>query len=345
MIKHRIILTYLIVFFLTACGSTVLVKYEGTSSVNIGKNAISEVNKFHSYIFHTQNQLAASLIARYPSCNFGDSIVVRTNSENINQQIKIESLCLSDAELREWQLNPKLGKKIDLMPLERSSLKLSMDILDAFSMYLEAISKYTASPNASIGNTLKGVTDELVAVQEKAKFLPDAVSSKISQINAVSDFIGYIEKLIKNSNDAKAITKIVELEGEIQERNLLAVAKQADDIFQTYIASMSATLTTTLGDYYNKNKNTKEFDSLEKKQIFLSELFKQRQLDKQIHTSSSPGAQAIRLFVSAHQKLRDSITGNYSKEQKAFVLEENMKELKEGLQHVANLAKFAMAFL
>lgn len=335
---------------LPACGTTVLVKQEATNAVIVGKNAISEINKFHSYIFDTQNQLAAGLIARYPSCNFGDSIVIHTYfPSNLKQEKNNgDGLCLSDKELKEWQSandaeKLKLGQKVDLVPLERSALKSSMDILNAFALYLDAISKHTVSPNTPIANNLKEVTDQLVAVQGKIKLLPDAVGSKLAQSAAVGEFIGYLEKLIQNSNDAKEITKIVATEGEAQEHRLFTVAVESDSIFSTYVASMSATLTTTLGDYYNKNKGSKEFESFDKKQSFLIALFKQKQLDRQIQTSSSPGAKAIKLFVSAHRKLRDAITGNFSEEQKAFILEENMKELKEGLQDVANLAQFAMA--
>jgi hypothetical protein len=344
--KHRLILLFFIgTLLLQACGTSVLVKHEATNTVTAGKNAICEVNKFHNSIFETQNQLAASLLARYPSCNFGNSIVIRTNFASAGRLKTEQGLCLSDAELKKWQsADPKeksfLGRKIDLMPMERSSLKSSMDILDGFAVYLDAISKHVASPTTPIANTLKGVADELVVLQGKVKFMSDTVSSKASQSIALSDFIGYLEKLIKNRNDAGEIAKIVETEGEKQERNLSAVATEVDDIYTTYIASMNATFTTILGNYYNKNKSSKEFDSVEKRERFLLALFKQQQLDMQIHMSSSPGAKAIRLFVSAHRKLRDSITGKYSEEQKAFIQEENINELKEGLLEVSNVAQF-----
>ena len=65
-----------------------------------------------------------------------------------------------------------------------------MDILDAFAVYLDVLSKYTASPTTPIASALKGVTDELTALQGKVKLLPDAVSSKLAQSSAVGKFIG-----------------------------------------------------------------------------------------------------------------------------------------------------------
>ncbi|MDZ4338488.1 MAG: hypothetical protein U1A62_32940 [Pseudomonas sp.] len=340
-------LIFAAVLYLQGCGSSVLIKQESTNTVNAGRNAITEINKFHNHIFDTQNQLAASLIARYPSCKFGESIVIRTQ-QTFDQNKNTDTLCLSDIELKSWQSAPPakkitIGRKIDLNPLERSSLKSSMDILEAFSTYLDTIAKHTAAPETPIAGSLKGVVSELTAIQEKVKFLPDNTTSKLAQSTAITDFIGYLEKLIKNSKDSKLIAKIIESEGGQQEKNLLTVAAEADGIFTTYIASMSSTLTTTLGDYYNKNKTSKEFETLEKRQSFLVAIFKQKQLDNQIHTSSSPGSIAIRKFVVAHGKLRDSISGNYSEEQRAFIIDENISELKSGLQAVASLIQFAVS--
>ena len=346
--KHRFIALFCVAaLLLQACGSSVLVTQEATNTVSAGKNAISEVNKFHNSIFDTQNQLAASLLARNSSCNFGTSIVIHKNIARAGRQKKEQGLCLSDAELKQWQsADPKekslLGQKIDLMPMERSSLTSSMDILDAFAVYLDAINKHTASPTTPIARTLKGVAEELAALQGNVKILPDAVSSKVSQSTALSDFIGYLEKLIHNSNDAKEIAKIVGTEGEKQEQNLSVIATDADSFYTTYIASMNATLTTSLGDYYNRNKGSKEFESVDKRESFLLALFKQQQLNSKIKASTSTAGKAIRLFVSAHRKLRDSITGKYSEEQKAVIREENIKELKEGLLQVANAARLAM---
>lgn len=326
------------------CGSSVLIKQETTSTVSAGKNAISEINKFNAYVFDTQNKLAASLIARYPSCKFGDSIVIRTSYSSDSQK----KLCLSDTEIRSWQSTPpnirdSIGKKIELTPLERSSLKSSMDILEAFSKYLDAMAKHTIAPETPISGTLEGVISDLHAINAKVKFLPDAVSSKSAQSAAVTSFIKYLEDLKGQHSDANQIKNTIASKGEEQENNLLAIANDSDKIYATYVASMSATLTTTLGDYYNKNIASKEFETLEKRQAFLTEIFKQKQLENQIQTTPSPGGTAIREFVAAHKKLRNAISGNYSEEQRAFIVDENIKELRSGLQGLAGLIQFAIS--
>ena len=47
--KHRLTpLVFVTMLCLQACGTSVLVKQEATNAVTVGKNTISEVNKFHS---------------------------------------------------------------------------------------------------------------------------------------------------------------------------------------------------------------------------------------------------------------------------------------------------------
>lgn len=334
----------LVAISVQGCGSSVLIKQETTSTVSAGKNAISEINKFNTYVFDTQNQLAASLIARYPSCKYGDSIVIRRSYSSDPQK----KLCLSDAEIKNWNSAPpnikdSIGKKVELTPLEKSSLKSAMDILEAFSKYLDAIAKHTISPETPIAGALEGVISDMNAINQKVKFLPDTISSKSAQSDAITDFIKYLENLKGHHDDASQIEKIISSQGEAQENNLLAIASDSDKIYATYVASMSATLTTTLGDYYNRNIASKEFETLEKRQAFLTSIFKQKQLENQIQTSPSPGGTAIREFVAAHKKLRNAISGTYSEEQRAFIVDENIKELRSGLQGLASLVQFAIS--
>lgn len=325
---------------LNGCGSSVLIKQEATSTVTAGINAITEINKFYDFLFNKQAELAATIIARNTSCQYGEFIVVRIPK---NQGDKNKGLCLSSSEISAWYKDKSLGKEVKLTPLEKNSLKTSMDILEAFSVYIEALSKHTATPGTPIASTLVGVKTELESINTKVEFLEANTKAKLAQSAAITDFIAYLEKLIENSNNAKEIENIVTINGARQEENLLAVAAEADGIYKTYVATMSSTLTTTLGEYYNKNMASKEFDTAEKRQIYLSTLFKQEQLDNQISTSPSPGGAAIRKFATAHAKLRNAISGNYSEEQKAFLVDENTKELKEGLQNLASLVQFALS--
>lgn len=333
--KYLAITSLILAASLQGCGSSVLIKQEAGSSVTAGKSATTEINKFYDQVFNKQIELAASLLARYPTCKYGESIIVRSSYNGTN------SLCLSSAEIRQWQSNQSLGFEVKLTPLERSSLKSSMDILDAFAVYLEAISNYTSAPDTPIAGALQGAIHELEVIDGKIKLLPQGVSSKLAQSVAVTNLIAYFEKLKNNSSDARAIKKIIESDGAAQTKNLLAVAAEADKIYTFYVSSMSSTLTNVLGDYYNQNVNSKDFDTTEKRQVFLTSLFKQKQLDNQIHISSSPGSVAIRKFVDAHEKLRNAISGNYSDEQRSFIADENIKQLKEGLQHLAGAVQFA----
>ncbi|MBC2659271.1 hypothetical protein H7A76_27850 [Pseudomonas sp. MSSRFD41] len=322
---------------LQGCGSSVLIKQEAANSVVAGKTATEEVKKYYDTVFDRQTEFAASLLARHPECKYGDYIVIR------RYYGEKKSLCLSELEVHQWQSDKSIGFRVYMAPLERSSLQLSMDILDAFSVYLEALSKYTSSPDTPIAGALEEAIVELKAVDEKVKLLPKGADSILSQSTAVTDLIAYFEKLKNNSRDAREIRKIVETDGAKQEANLLAIAAEVDRVNMYYVSSMSSTLTSVLGDYYNRNVNSKEFGSVEKRQSFLSALFRQKQLDSRLQMSSSPGAIAIRKFVAAHVKLRNAISGNYSEEQRAFLVDENTKELKDGLERLASLVQFAMS--
>lgn len=334
---NKYIATPLLVLLLQGCGSSVLIKQETTSAITAGQNATTEVNKFYDHIFNKQNELAAYLIASNTSCQYLDPILVRRNYNGKN------TLCLSQSEIREWQKDKSIGYIITLTPSKKSSLKTSMDILEAFSIYLEALSKNTSAPDTPIAGALQGAVTELTAINKKLEFLSNETSGKLAQSTAVTDLIAYLEKLIKNSTDANEIKRIIETEGAKQDKNLLAVASEADITHTEYVASISSTLSTVMANYYNQNINSTEFNTLEKRKIFLTTAINQRQLSEQIRTSSSPAAIAIRKFTLAHNKLRDAITGNYSEEQKAFIVDENTKELKDGLQNLASLIQFAIS--
>lgn len=337
---------------LQACGTSILIKQEATETVAVGRSTILEVNKYYDYVFERQNLLAASLLARYTECNFGDSIVVRRiykdpDGQNKNPSTKENAggICFSDSELKMLQQkNMKVdGDVVALVPIELASIKSSMDIVGAFSIYLDLISSYTVAPTTPVLSSLNEVINELTVVQKKIDFLPKGTDLTLAQASAVGDFLRYSQNIFLVKNDADKLRMLIESDGAIQERNLLAVAGQMDSVLQTYVSSMGSTLAIVMGDYYNKNKSGKDFDSLEKRQNFLVSLFKQKQLNEQIKLSSSSGAKAIRLFVAAHEKLRNAVTGNYTKEQRDFIIQESMRELKERLQNLASVAKFAIS--
>jgi hypothetical protein len=333
------------IVFIQACGSTTLIKQEAASTVTVGTKTINEVNKYHDFIIDIQYQHAAAIIASDTSCGFANTLLIRNPNFNKSKNKTPSGRCLSEEELSSYQQAIDHEKKlratdIELTPLSRASFKTSMDILKAFAQYLEALSKYTESPNASFANDFQIITDELKFIQNK---IPNPVTKKLDQSGAVTELASYLEKLGENSHDAEAIKIIVEKEGGKQEENLNKIADYSNNIYKTYVKSMQQNLFLLAAQYYSVNKAGKEFDTYDKREEFLMKLYKKEELYSQILLSDSPAKDAIQLFVEAHKNLRKAISGNLSKEQKLIRNQENLKNLNEGLQRITNLVAFALS--
>ncbi|MGD0958793.1 MAG: hypothetical protein ABSB19_03200 [Methylomonas sp.] len=328
----------------SGCGQQVLVKQESATEVSNGHNIIVEINKFNDTIYTNQTQLAASILATHPDCGFAEYYIL------IHADTAVKNLCLSDAEILEWQQNKAIGRKMVLFPTSRIALNATTQVVAALSTYLDGLAQYTTDPDHPIADDIQKTLDQLnttLTIVQQSVPADMATEEQAVQplANALPNLISFFEGLKKNAQDAASIKAYVKPQANAAaslKQTLNIVAQNAGRIYATTYFNNTRLIEDTLSGYYNRNRTSKEFATEKDREAFLYRIVQQKELANQVKSLKNPLSQAINQFNDSHQHVADLLDNKLTDADKALKAAENIKEFNTGLTNFANLASFAL---
>jgi uncharacterized protein YoxC len=340
----QLYLLALCAIFTSGCGQQVLVKQESATEISAGHNVIDEINKFNDTIYNNQTQFAVSILATHSDCSFSENYVL------IHVDAAVKNLCLSDAEIRIWQQNKAIGRKLVLFPTSRITLKATTQVIAALSTYLDGLAQYTTNPDHPIADDIQKTLDQLnTTFSTVQRFVPaDIVTNEQSVqplASALPNLIGFFTELQKNSQDAASIKAYVKAQTNTAnslEQTLNDIATNAAKIYETTYFNNTRLIETTLSGYYNRNRNDKEFGTEKNREAFLYRIMQQKELANQVKALKNPLSLAITQFNDTHQHVADLLDNKLTNTDKALKAAENIKEFNTGLKNFADLASFAL---
>lgn len=297
--------------------------YQAQETANVGHQVISETKNYFSALTDLQVERAAVILAAQPNCRLSRdwNITVRKD-ENSSED---KPLCVTEEDRREGNVT-----KINLMPLNKKMFNNDIEILSAFSDYLDVLTAYTKDSTYPV----EGMIDNALGY---ARNINDKKGFTAEQKNAISGLVMFLIRLSTEAKNGQDIGNLLKTEGLRQSDNLELLKNDIIRLKATYDNTMRKDLLNFSAElFYKRNQGVAKDNSLENSRKFVA-------LRNQIETSIiNPTAAeiAINKYQEYNKGLISIIDGNITNRKlREKEIEIQKDNLKEGLIHIKDLIK------